>query len=136
MFHVYVIATGELISSTSIEPIGLDASMGYQSYIDGYEHGKIWNAGTLDFDLVPNRVISKTIFINRFSQAELKEMFGFKIGADYTLTQQKNISSFMRFLDFLDDIDLDNTMIQNGVNYLETIGILQAGGAALVLADG
>lgn len=136
MFHVYVIATGNLVSSTSVEPLGLDASMAYKSFIDGYEIGKSWNTTTLDFDLVSIRVITKTDFINRFTQAELKEMFGFRIGTTYTDSQQKNISSFMRFLDFNDEIDLDNTMINNGVNYLETVGILGAGRAAEALSDG
>lgn len=95
----------------------------------------IWDTVTRAFVAKPSpRILLKVDFIQRFSLAERKEMFGFNFGTTYTAAQQKNLSSFMRYLDFLDRIPLDDSGIQQGVNYLETVGILAAGRAAQVLA--
>lgn len=135
MYHIYHVSTGELVSSTSVPPTELSADLDYIEYDDGYEIDKVWNTTTLDFDARPApRIISKTDFIDRFITSEIKEMFGFNIGSTYTEAQQKNIRVLMRYLDFLDKIDLDNTRINTGVTYLESVGILASGRAAEILA--
>lgn len=42
-------------------------------------------------------------------------------------------AAFISYLTFLDRIDLDSANIQTGVNFLETIGIIGAGRALVIL---
>jgi hypothetical protein len=136
MEAIYETATGRLVSTASSPtevanplPPGLT-----QKTVAVPPDGNIWSTTLLDFVAPPAaRVIGKSEFIQRFTVTQRKELFGYMYGATYTAAQQKNLSSIMRYLDFLDVIDLDDVAIQQGITYLETIGILPAGGAAQVL---
>lgn len=94
-----------------------------------------WDASTLA--LVPRqpaRVIPKQLFISRFTDAEQREFLGFVYDATATAQQKKFVVSFERLLNLLDAVNLDAPNIANGVAYLETVGIIQPGRAAVVLS--
>lgn len=137
MYVVYEIATGRDISRTDSPALIADPlPAGFASkQVADPASGLVWSTALLDFVAAPGpRRIGKAVFIQRFTIAERKELFGFAHGTTYTAAQQKNLASFMRYLDFLDVIDLDDTALQAGVNYLTTVSILAAGRAAQVLA--
>ncbi|HJW80812.1 MAG TPA: hypothetical protein VJ396_01100 [Acidiferrobacterales bacterium] len=137
MYVVYEIATGREVSRTDSPALiasPMPAGLASKQVADPAA-GWVWSPGLLDFVAPPAvRRIGKTEFIQRFTLAERKELFGYAHGTTYTAAQQKNLASFMRYLDYLDVIDLDDTGIQQGVNYMETVAILAAGRAAQVLA--
>jgi hypothetical protein len=136
MEAIYETATGTLVSTASdIAQVAnpLPAGLTRKTIADPPD-GYLWSVTLLDFVAPPApRKIGKYDFISRFTIAERKELFGFSYGTTYTAAQQKNLANFMRYLDFLDIIDLDDTAIQTGVNYLETTSIIAAGRAAQVL---
>ncbi|MDO8706433.1 MAG: hypothetical protein Q7J84_15950 [Sulfuricaulis sp.] len=78
-------------------------------------------------------VVAKYIFIQRLTVAERKALFNFDRGSSLSVAQQQNVQAFMRYLDFLDAVDLTDSAITLGVNYLETVALIGAGRAALVL---
>lgn len=134
-YAVYRSVSGELISLGTILAEVLPAGLVAVDLIIPPPDGHVWNAVSLAFVApTPPRVIRKISFINRFTLAEEKELFGFNFGSTYTAAQQKNLASFMRYLDYLDFIDLDDAAIQQGVTYLGTVGILGVGRVAQVLA--
>ena len=137
MFVVYITTTGALVSTTSalglvVNPLPANLSV---KQVPDPAIGFVWNQALLDFVQGPtSRVVSKSAFINRFTITELKEMFGYMHGATYTAAEQKNLAAVMRYLDFNDEIDLDNTNIQTGIGFLVTKAILTPVRAAQVLA--
>lgn len=134
-YAVYETSTGILKSQGSVIANPLPAGFTAIDIVNPPADNTIWDTVTHTFVPKPSpRILLKVDFIQRFSLAERKEMFGFNFGTTYTAAQQKNLASFMRYLDFLDRIPLDDSGIQQGVNYLETVGILAAGRAAQVLA--
>ena len=82
---------------------------------------------------VPARIVFKYVFILRFTDSERRAFFSFPMDSSKTETQRKNVSAFMWYLLYLDMINLDDQSIVDGVNYLETVGILAAGRAAQIL---
>lgn len=134
-FVVFNTATGELVSQGTVVANPLPSGLTSQDIVNPPADNTIW--GTTSRSFVPRpspRILSKSIFIQRFSITERREMFGFMHGNTYTAAQQKLLASIMRYLDFLDRIDLGDAAIQQGVNYLETVGVLAAGRAAQVLS--
>lgn len=134
-FVLYNTITGDLVSQGTVVanpvPVGLTA----QDIINPPADNTVWNTTSRSFVVRPSpRIIPKSDFIQRFTIAERKEMFGFSHGTTYTAAQQKNLAALMRYMDFLDRIDLDDAAIQQGVPYLETIGVIAVGRAAQVLA--
>lgn len=137
MYAIYEFANGNLYSTAqSIDQVDNPLPGNLRSKLIAEPAiGSVWSTVALDFvAAAAQRKIPKSVWIQRFTIAERKEVFGFNIGSTYTVAQQKNLSALMRYLDFVESIDLDDTAIQQGVNYLETIGILAAGRAAQVLA--
>lgn len=134
---VYEIATGRLVSITDDPQFvanPLPAGLAVKTVNDP-PAGYIWDELSLDYVAPPApRIIAKFEFIQRFTQAEQKEIFGFSFGNSYTSAQQKNMATLMRFLDFVDLIDLDDATVQSGVQYFETVGAIGAGRAAVILA--
>lgn len=137
MFCIYQTATGELVSTTDSLALIASPLPGGLSVIEvaNPASGWVWNPGTLNFIAPPSpRIISKTEFIERFTLAEKKELFGFMYGSSFTAAQQKNLASIMRYMDFIDSVNLDSTDIQTGVNYFVTVNILTAARRDAVLA--
>ena len=137
MHAIFETATGRLVSTASDIslvasplPVGLSSKL-----IADPAAATMWSTAALDFVPRPApRIISKVSLIQRFTLAERTELFGFNFGNAYTAAQQKNLASFMRYLDFLDSIPLDDVGINQGVNRLVTVGILTAERATQVLA--
>src|SRR3990172_9537889 len=104
MYVIFETATGALVSSTSDIslvasplPVGLTSKL-----VADPATGTIWSTGLLDFAPAPAaRLIPKYLFVQRFTIAERKELFGFNYGSTYTAAQQKNVAALMRYLDFL-----------------------------------
>ena len=136
MFYaVFDKATGRLVSSGSAVAAKLSADLVVKEFADKPRDDQVWDEATLGFKSAPRPTrLRKADFIQRFTLAERRELFGFAHGNTYTAAQQKNLAAFMRYLDFLDQIDLQDAAIVQGVGYLETVGILAAGRAAEVLA--
>ena len=134
-YAIYVTATGELKSQGSIVADPLPSGLTAVDIVNPPADDTMWDAASRSFVPRPApRIIRKVDFIQRFTLAERKELFGFTVGSTYTPSQQKNLAAFMRYLDFLDVIPLDDVGIQQGVNYLETVSVIAAGRAAQVLA--
>lgn len=134
-FVIYNTTTGELVSQGTVISSSIPAGFTAQDIVNPPTDNTIWNSASRSFvQRAASRIISKYEFIQRYSLAERREMFGFMHGSTYTTAQQKNIASFMRYLDFLDRVDLDDIAIQQGVNYQESISMIGAGRAAQVLA--
>ena len=114
-------------------PVGYAAkSMGTEKPdLDAYA----WDAATLGLvPCTPQRLVSKYVFIQRFTDAERRSLFSFSLDSTKTETQRKNVFAFERYLDFLDIINLDDTSIVAGMTYLETVAILAPGRAAQILS--
>lgn len=134
-YAVYETSTGILKSQGSVIANPLPAGLTAVDIVNPPAENTVWDTATHAFVPKPSpRILLKVDFIQRFTIAERKEMFGYAHGTTYTVAQQKNLASFMRYLDFLDRIPIDDAGIQQGTNYLETVGILAAGRAAQVLA--
>lgn len=134
-YAIYVTATGELMSQGSIVADPLPANLTAVDIVNPPADNTMWAVASRSFVPRPApRIISKVDFIQRFTLTERKELFGFTVGPSYTPAVQKNLAAFMRYLDFLDVIPLDDPGIVQGVNYLETVSILPVGGAAKALA--
>ena len=82
----------------------------------------------------PQRFLPKWFFIQRFTDSERKAFFGFPLDSTKTEAQRKIISALMWYLLYLDTINLDDTSLVAGVQYLETIGVLATGRAAQILS--
>lgn len=99
--------------------------------LDAYQ----WDPSTLGLvPRTPQRLISKYVFIQRFTDAERRVLFGFSLDSTKTEAQRKLVTAFVWYLTFLDSINLDDASIVAGVQYLETIGVLTAGRAAQILS--
>lgn len=134
-FVLYNTITGDLVSQGTVVANSVPVGLTVQDIINPPADNTIWNTASRSFVVRPSpRIIPKSDFLQRFTIAERKEMFGFSYGSTYTPDQQKNLAALMRFIDCLDRIDLDDAAIQQGVPYLETMGIVAVGRAALVLA--
>lgn len=123
------------LSENHIDPLpsGLSAkSVGeLQPDMSAYQ----WDPST--FGLVPRtpqRIVSKLTFIQRFTDAERRALFGFSLDSSKTETQRKLVFAFERYLDFLDMINLDDTSVASGMLYLETVGVLTSGRSGQILS--
>jgi len=127
MNHLYDMATGRLISSGS-EPI-LDIAPGRA--VKASDLTGIWNESTLDFDPAPvKRMVTKLEFMERFTDTELEAITS--MSKKDTGVGNK-VSVFMKKLDLADQIDLDDARLQAGVNGMESLGLIGAGRAAVIL---
>lgn len=82
----------------------------------------------------PERVIARPVFIGRFTADEQRDFFGFVYDAAATAAQRKRVAAFERLLVLLDAVNLDDANVVAGVQYLESLGVLQAGRAAVILS--
>lgn len=136
MWCVYETATGRLVSTASAENLlanPLPAGLASKEVSDP-PAGAIWNTTTLVFDPAPARTrLGKLEFIQRFTLAERRQIFTATLPASPTQTQ-RDAWAFLRYLDFLDVIDLTDSAVIGGVNALQSVGLLAAGRPAEILA--
>lgn len=94
-----------------------------------------WDAATRGIvPRTPMRFVSKYVFIQRFTDAERRVLFGFSLDSTKTEAQRKLVVAIVWYLTFLDTINLDDASIAAGMAYLETVGVLAAGRAAQILS--
>ena len=99
--------------------------------LDAYQ----WDPATLGLvPRTPQRIVSKLVFITRFTDAERRDLFGFSLNSTKTEIQRMRVAAFVWYLTFLDGINLDDASIVAGVNYLEAVAVLAAGRAAQILS--
>lgn len=94
-----------------------------------------WDASTLA--LVPRqpaRIIPTWMLIDRLSDQEQRDFLGFQYKSAKPEAQREVVSAFKEFLQMRDMVNLDATNIVAGIQYLETVGVLQAGRAAVILS--
>lgn len=93
-----------------------------------------WNAATLVFDLIAlgKLPITPLEFWQRFTTAEREAVVA--MARTGTETQKNKISAFKEYVVYGDQVDLDDQNIIDGVNLMESVGLIAAGRAAEVLA--
>jgi len=127
MNHLYDTATGRLISSTILDipdiPDGMSVKV---SELTG-----IWNETTLDFDPMPiNRVIEKIDFLDLFTPAEME---GIIAKSKESNSAGNKVGVFLEQLNAAPSVDLDSSRSIKAVNGMETLGLIGAGRAAVIL---
>lgn len=134
---LYQTSSGAFVALTdrTVDPLptGLSArSVGTDKPdLDQYQ----WDPASLGLvPRTPQRLVSKYVFIQRFTDAERRVLFGFSLDSTKSEAQRKLVAAFVWYLTFLDTINLDDGSIVAGVNYLETATVLAAGRAAQILS--
>ena len=119
MNHLYEVATGKLISSTTLEILEIPSGMAVVSLPDGDENG-IWNINTLSFDSRPiKNIVDKIVFLDRFTDSEL-------IGILDAAESNTALKVFIKKLDIANTVDLNSDNSINGLALLESLGLLTA----------
>ncbi len=134
---IYNTANGSFFALTDNHTDPLPA--GYAAKSVGEEKPDLdryqWDPSTLGLvPRTPARLISKYLFIQRFTDAERRVLFGFSLDSTRTEAQRKLVAAFVWYLTFLDTINLDDASIVAGVQYLETVAVLAAGRAGQILS--
>jgi len=127
MNHLYEIATGKLISSTSLSIPDIPAGMAVKvSSLTG-----IWNTTTLDFDPFPEkRVITKLDFIELFTDSELEAIIS---KSKESNTAGNKVSVFITKLELAGSVDLKSDRMNTAVNGMESLGLIAVGRATVIL---
>lgn len=124
MNHLYEIATGRIVSSTSLPiPVIPDGMAVKASELTG-----MWNETLLDFEPRPvSKKESRLDFIDRFTDDEMELI----MNAERT---NNKIAVFLQKLNLANEVDRESARTINAVNGLESLGIINAGRAAVILA--
>lgn len=135
---LYNTATGAFLALTDRAVDPLPAGYAAKSVgtdkpdLDKYQ----WDPASLGLvPRTPQRIVSKLVFITRFTDTERRDLFGFSLYATAkTEAQRMRVAAFVWYLTFLDMVNLDDTSITAGMSYLETVAVLAPGRAAQILS--
>lgn len=133
---LYVISTGDYVALTDRftdpVPAGMAVkSIGDKPDMDAYQ----WDPATRGLvPRTPQRIVSKIVFIGRFSAIERRELFGFSLYAIKPEAQRMRVAAFVWYLTFLDMVNLDDPSLAADMLYLETVAVLGAGRTAQILS--
>lgn len=134
---LYNTATGAFLALTerAVDPL----PVGYAAKSVGADKPDLdkyqWDPATLGLvPRTPQRIVSKLVFITRFTDAERRDLFGFSLNSSKTEVQRMRVAAFVWYLTFLDMVNLDDTSLAAGMQYLETAAVLAAGRAAQILS--
>ena len=124
MNHLYLVETGELISSTALSidviPDGMAVKVSSNS--------GVWNTSTLDYDPVTEvRSIPKSTFYKRMSCATRLDI---KIASKTDI----EIENLLEYIAGFESIDLDDEELIGGLDYLVAEGVITAEKKAEVIA--
>ena len=124
MNHLYLVETGELISSTALSidviPDGMAVKVSSNS--------GVWNTSTLDFDPVTEtRSIPKSTFYKRMTCATRLDI---KIASKTDI----EIENLLEYIAGFESIDLDDDELIAGLDYLVAEGVITAEKKAGVIA--
>ena len=116
MNHLYLVETGELISSTALSidviPDGMAVKVSSNT--------GVWNTSTLDYDPVTEvRSIPKSTFYNRMSCATRLDI---KIASKTDI----EIENLLEYIAGFESIDLDDDELLAGLDYLVAEGVITA----------
>lgn len=134
---LYNTATGAFLALTDnhVDPLPTGYSAKSIGAIKPDLDAYAWDPSTLGLvPRTPQRLISKVVFIQRFTNAERIAFFSFYLDSTKGEAQRKNVFALEQYLVYLDVINLDDASIVSGMQYLETVGILAAGRAAQILS--
>lgn len=130
MNHLYEIANGRLVSSTSLPIPSPPGGMAVVTLPDGDEVG-IWNTSTLVFDpQSANMRRTKLEFLELFTDIELEDIIA---KSKENTTAGHKVGVFIKKLDLAENIDLDDTRMITAVNGMESLGLIAQGRAAVIL---
>jgi len=126
MNFLYDIASGDLRGESGADidiPAGMAVKVLPQS-----DNAGLWNSSTLSFDARPAKKIeSRLDFLDRFTDPEMEGI----MGAERT---NNKIAVFLKKLDVAGEIDRDSQRTINAVSGLESLGLINIGRAAEILA--
>jgi hypothetical protein len=131
-FAVYRTADGTLVSTGTVVANPLPAGLTAKDF--GAAQTGIWNKTTKVFDPAPvlKAVLSLKDFWNRFTVAEREALMNLQLVG--TQTQKNKLGAFKSYVSDVGLADLNDAYIQSSVNLLESVGIIAAGRAAVILA--
>lgn len=88
----------------------------------------MWNTSTLSFDTIPvKKIESRLEFLDRFTDPEMEGI----MGAERT---NNKISVFIKKLDVAGEVDRGSQRTIKAINGLESLGLINIGRAAEILA--
>lgn len=126
-YAVYHSTDGALVSVGSSVADPLPSGLASKTYATRPDQGQVrWNPTLLDFEpykVAP--VLSRVQYAQRFTAAERKAIRDSTDATAQDLEYQTRLA---------DTIDLGSQNVINGVNYLESIGLIGVGRAAEILA--
>ncbi len=114
MNHLYIVATGALVSSTSlaINPVPAGMAVKVSSSTGA------WNTSTLDFDEpTGNGYIDKAVFYKRITCAVLQDI---KIASKTDI----QVETLLDYIAGFQSINLDDSELRDGLEYLEDQGVI------------
>ena len=125
-FYVLYDAAGTLLSSGTVIASPLPAGLTAKDITNPPAPGMVWSPAVLNFIAAPApRTVAVFAFLSRFTQPERA---GILASAD------ANVRDFLNMLNHAPAVNLDDTLTQNGVNYLVSIALLTSARATAVLA--
>lgn len=124
MNHLYEVATGRLVSSTSLPVNNPPAGMA----VKASDRTGIWNTSTLDFDPapVPEASLERINFLRLFTRDE-------RVAIRAAAKIDPVVEDFMDMLSAANLVRLGNADTIAGVNYMASQGLLTPQRAAEVL---
>jgi hypothetical protein len=132
MFYVYAVATGALVSVASVVELPLPDGLAAKERPEADWATQVWDAATADLIARPvavRRTIDKTEFLRRLTLPTLATVLA-REGTDPL------IAALRVWIDNVTRVDLDTVEVQQGIAYLQSLGVLTATHAAAILADG
>lgn len=94
----------------------------------------VWNTATHVFDAaaVLKAVLTLKDFWNRFTQTEREALMNLQLTG--TQTQKNKLGAFKDYMRDVGAADLNDAYVQASVNLMESVGVIAAGRAAVILA--
>lgn len=80
------------------------------------------------------RIISKLTFRQRFTELELEEIDDFANSGTLSVANKKTVRTLIGNFNAASKIDLDNLLISEGLDYLETFSLIAVGRKAEIMA--
>jgi len=134
-YAVYKIGDGELQSVGQSVASANDLSAKGFSSIELLDRPNPsgWNTATLVFDPVPvaRKPLSVESFYDLFTDDEFDNIVAARTGTDLLIA--KKVNSFITRLNAISDVSLDSQRVIDGINLLETAGLIGVGRAAEIL---
>lgn len=122
MFHLYIVETGELVSTAS----KIDNVPEGMAVKESDKQG-VWNPYILDFEpRQADKLISRDDYLDLFTDSEILSI----VDAANTDSIIKNSLDILNFRGRI-RLDSDNTI--NSVNYMESVGLIEQGRAEVIL---